>query len=201
MTKRQAVLAAMFMVVAVTGAAQVPAPKQPFSAEYVYTVNGEPMQGMSPMMVAATAKAVAIDFGPHGAILELRPGAALVTMVIHLDKTYTSSSMPYDSEDLQDYFFWAAPEKGFAATCEEEGVACRMVGVEEVSGRPAEHWQIEDPVEGTGDTWIDAGLGIILKSGSPEGYGLECRNLSTAEPSPAVFEVPEGYSKQGGEEW
>ena len=201
MKKRQAVVAAMFMLVAVAAFAQAPTPKQPFSAEYVFTTNGQPMQGMSPMKVAATTKAIAIDFGPHGAILELRPGAALVTMVMHDDKTYTSSSMPYDSEELEDYFFWAVPPQGFASMCEEEGAACEMVGLEEFAGRPAEHWRIEDSAEGTSDTWIDASLGIVVKSASAEGYGIECRNLSTAEPSAALFKVPGDYAKQGGEEW
>lgn len=201
MKKRQAALATMIMLAAVAAIAQVPTAKRPFSAEYVYTENGQPMQGMSPMKVAATAKAVSVDFGPHGTILELRPGAATVTMVIHLDKTYTISSLPYDSEELEDYFFWAAPPQGFAALCEEEGIACTMVGVEEVAGRPAEHWQVEDPAEGTIENWIDADLGIVVKSISSEGFGLECRDLSVAEPPAALFEVPDGYAKQGGEEW
>ena len=201
MKKRQAALATMIMVAAVVASAQMPTPKRSFSAEYVFIENGQPMQGMSPMKVAATAKAVSVDFGSHGTILELRPGAASVTMVMHVDKTYTISSMPYDSEELEDYFFWAAPPQGFAAMCEEEGIACTMVGVEEVAGRPAEHWQVEDPAEGTGENWIDAGLGIVVKSTSPEGYGIECRDLSIAEPPAALFRVPDGYAKQGGEEW
>lgn len=201
MKKKHAALAMMIILAGVAAFAQVPTPKRPFSAEYVYTENGQPMQGMSPMKVAATAKAVSIDFGSHGTILELRPGAASVTMVLHVDQTYAISSMPYDSEELEDYFFWAAPPQGFAAMCEEEGIACTMVGVEEVSGRPAEHWQVEDPDEGTIENWIDADLGIVVKSTSPDGYGMECRDLSIAEPPAEHFRVPDGYSKQGGEEW
>ena len=56
MKKRQAALVTMIMVAAVAASAQMPTPKRPFSAEYVYTENGQPMQGMSPMKVAATAK-------------------------------------------------------------------------------------------------------------------------------------------------
>jgi hypothetical protein len=187
--------------VAASAFAQAPTPKHPFSAEYVYTANGQPMAGMPTIKVAATAKAVLVDFGPHGAIIELRPDAARVTTVMHDAKTYATSSMPYDSEDLGDYFFMVAPSAGYAAECDEEGLSCEMVGVEEVAGRPAEHWRVEDPAEGTFDSWVDADLGIIVKSSSADGYGLEARNLSTATPAASLFTVPEGYSKAGGEEW
>ncbi len=201
MRNRTVVLAAMVAMVAASAWAQIPAPKAPFSAEYVYTVNGEPMAGMSPIKVAATKQALVVDFGTHGAIIELRPGNALVMRMLHGDKTYTVSSLPYDSEDLEAYFFMTVPAAGFAEVCAAEGLPCEMVGVEEVAGRPAEHWRLEDPEEGEMDSWIDVGLGIVVKSGSPEGYGLEARNLSTATPAASLFEVPASYTKGGGGEW
>lgn len=201
MGTRIAVLATAVATVAGSTWAQVPAPKAPFSAEYVYTVNGEPMAGMSPIKVAATTEALTVDFGTHAAIVQLRPGQALVTTLLRGDKTYTSSSMPYDSDDLRAYFFMVVPSQGYAAACEEDGLACEKVGVEEVGGRSAEHWRLEDPEEGEMDTWIDVELGIVLKSGSAEGYGIEARNLSVAKPAGSAFEVPEGYTKAGGEEW
>jgi hypothetical protein len=201
MGQRAVVLVVTMAMAAGSVCAQVPAPKQPFSAEYVYTMNGEPMQGMSPMKVAATTEALAVDFGPHGAIVQLRPGTALVTMLMHGDKTYMTSSMPYDSEDLEAYFFMVAPPQGYTAACEEERMECEKVGVEEVAGRAAEHWRIEDPEEGEIDSWIDVDLGILIKSTSAEGYGMEARNLSTAKPAESLFEVPAGYTEAGGEEW
>lgn len=202
MDKRVALVTAIVAVMATSVCAQVPALKGPFSAEYVYTMNGEPMAGMSPIKVAATTQALAVDFGPHGAIVQLRPDNALVMMLMHGDKSLMTTSMPYDSEDLQAYFFMMAPPGGYAAACEKEGsTACEMVGVEEVAGRPAEHWRIEDPEEGEMDSWIDVDLGIVVKSMGADGYGLEARNLSTARPAASVFEVPGGYTKSGGEEW
>jgi hypothetical protein len=201
MRTRNVVVAAVMVMVTGSAFAQVPAPKGPFSAEYVYTMNGETMQGMPRMKVAATTEALAVDFGSHAAIVQLRPGAALVTTVMHGDKSYTTASLSYDSEDLESYFFMMAPPEGYALACEEGGIACEMVGVEDVAGRPAEHWRVEDPEEGQGDNWIDVDLGIIVKSTGAEGYGLEARNLSTASPAASVFEVPSGYSKAGGEEW
>lgn len=201
MGTRVAVLLAVVVMVAGPTFAQVPAPKGPFSAEYVYTMNGEPMQGMSPIKVAATRDALVVDFGPHAAIVQLRTGAAVVTTVMHGDKTYTTSSMSYDSEGLESYFFMLAPPEGYAAACEEGGTTCEMVGIEDVAGRPAEHWRIEDPEEGEMDSWIDVDLGLVVRSTSAEGYGLEARNLSTAKPAASVFEVPGGYAKAGGEEW
>ena len=201
MSHKTVVAAVVVAMVAASTWAQAPAPKQPFSAEYVYTMNGEPMAGMSPIKVAASEQALAVDFGTHGAIVQFRPGNALVTMLMHGEKSFMNSSMPYDSEDLQSYFFMMAPPEGYAAACEEGGTACEMVGVEDVAGRPAEHWKTEDPQEGEMDNWIDVGLGIVVRSTSAEGYGMEARKLSTAKPDGSRFEVPSGYTKAGGEEW
>ena len=42
------------MAVAASAFAQAPTPKHPFSAEYVYTANGQPMAGMPPIKTVAT---------------------------------------------------------------------------------------------------------------------------------------------------
>ena len=201
MRKMLVALSAFAVMMAVSAVAQDMGPKQPFSAEYFYTMNGQPMYGMPLIRVAATAQTMAVDFGEHGAIIELRPGSALVTMVMHSSKTYTTSSLPYDSEDLEAYFFMIAPAGGHEEACAENGVRCEKLGVEEVAGRPVEHWKIDLPGEGEGETWIDVEIGIVVKNTSAEGYGLECRNLSTEKPAASLFKIPEGYSKEGGEEW
>jgi len=176
-------------------------PKKPFSAEYVVTVSGQAMQGMPTMKVATSERALRVDFGAHVAIVQLRPGMAQVSTLMVNDKTYTVQSLPYDSEDLEAYLFMLTPPGGYEAACEEEAVSCEKVGVEDVAGRQAEHWKVEDPTEGMMDSWIDSELGILLMATGGDGSGIEARNISTAASPGSLFKVPGDYTLEGGEAW
>lgn len=172
---------------------------KPFSAEYVFTVKDAPGAPMPPVKVAATGKSLRVDFGTHSSIVQLRPKNALVLTLMHGDKTYTTKSVPYDSEDLGALLFMIVPPGGYSSVCKEEGMTCRKDGEEKVGGRTAERWVISEAGEGDGTNWIDPALGIVLKSLSAEGDGMATRNVTTAKPSDALFELPPGYRKSGAD--
>ena len=76
----------------------------------------------------------------------------------------------------------------------QEGMTCKRVGVEAVSGRVCEHWQITDKNGKVSNVWVDQKLHFPIKSVSADSTWL-LTNIKEGEPSASLFEVPSGYQK------
>jgi len=174
-------------------AAGPPAVK-PFSAEYVYTVDGGPMPGSQPIRVAVGSNGMRVDYPLHIAVVHFRPGNARILMLDPTAKTYTAQIAFYDSEEYQTQAWMFQNPEELSAACAEEGGECSKLGSATFAGRAVERWRVGDE-EGEGEALLDPALGIVLRSVSGDGSGLEIRNLSVGMPPRAALEVPDGYQE------
>ena len=71
---------------------------------------------------------------------------------------------------------------------------CKKIGVEEVSGRTCDHWEVTDKKSRVVNLWIDQKLHFPIKVTTADSSML-LTNLKEGEPDAALFEVPSGYQK------
>ena len=76
----------------------------------------------------------------------------------------------------------------------QEGMTCKNLGVEDVNGRSADHWQITNKQGKTGDVWIDRKLHFPIKSVDQDSTWL-LSNIKEGEPAADMFDIPIGYQK------
>lgn len=197
-TSRSLSALALLLIVASPALAAGPPQLKPFSAEYVYLEDGEPMTGMSGMRVAVGRNGFRVDYPMHVSLVELGPAGA---QIAHLDpgsKTYTVREVSYDSEEFETESWMFLDGKQLAEGCESEGGECELLGTTRVAGRVAERWRLVDE-EGEGESVLDPELGIVLRASSGDGSGLEIRDLSIGEPPASVLGIPAGYREAGSE--
>jgi Domain of unknown function (DUF4412) len=71
---------------------------------------------------------------------------------------------------------------------------CKKVGVEEVSGRTCDHWQITDKEGRVTNAWIDQKLHFPIKEVTPD-TTWQVTNIKEGEQPASLFEIPPGYQK------
>jgi len=76
----------------------------------------------------------------------------------------------------------------------DSGMTCKNLGVEEVNGRPCDHWQMTDKNGRVFNSWIDQKLHFPIKSVTPD-TTWQLTNIKEGEPEASLFEVPAGYRK------
>ncbi len=76
----------------------------------------------------------------------------------------------------------------------DTGATCNKVGVEEVNGRPCDHWQITNKNGSVSNVWVDQKLHFPIKSVSPDST-WELTNIKEGEPDAGLFVIPSGYRK------
>lgn len=76
----------------------------------------------------------------------------------------------------------------------QEGATCKNLGVEQVNGRSADHWQITDKNGKVNNVWVDQKLHFPIKSVSPDGT-WELTNIKEGDQAASLFEIPPGYQK------
>ncbi|MGA8875701.1 MAG: DUF4412 domain-containing protein [Candidatus Korobacteraceae bacterium] len=76
----------------------------------------------------------------------------------------------------------------------QEGVTCKNLGVEQVSGRSCVHWQITDKNGKVGNVWIDQKLHFPIKA-TDNDSSWELTNIQEGQPAASLFEIPAGYQK------
>jgi uncharacterized protein DUF4412 len=91
------------------------------------------------------------------------------------------------TQDLKTY----DPENPCAS---QPDLKCKRIGVEEVSGRTCDHWQITDKQERVTDLWIDQKLHFPVKVVSKDSTML-LTNIREGQPEASLFEIPSGYHK------
>jgi hypothetical protein len=73
-------------------------------------------------------------------------------------------------------------------------VTCKKIGVEDVDGRPCDHWIITDKQGNAANVWIDQKLHFPIKTVSQNSTIL-LTNINEAEPDASLFQIPAGYHK------
>ena len=77
----------------------------------------------------------------------------------------------------------------------EKSATCRKVGDDTVNGRSAVKYEGSSGDGKKGEVWIDVKVRFLLKVVSPDGGGMELRNIQEGPSDPSLFEVPSGYKK------
>jgi hypothetical protein len=90
-------------------------------------------------------------------------------------------------QDLQPY----DPENPCA---NHPNLSCKKIGVEDVGGRPCDHWEITHKDGRAANVWIDQKLHFPLKAISKDST-LLLSNISEGEPDPALFQIPSEFKK------
>jgi hypothetical protein len=73
-------------------------------------------------------------------------------------------------------------------------VTCKKIGVEDVSGRTCDHWEITDKQGKVTNIWIDQKLHFPIKVVSQDSTML-LSNIKEGEPDASLFQIPAGYRK------
>ncbi|MGM0593002.1 MAG: hypothetical protein ACQETD_00570 [Pseudomonadota bacterium] len=96
---------------------------------------------------------------------------------------------------------WMDREHRFAVKVEVGGeprMVMRYLGEERLGERPVERWQswVDSPRGALTTTqWYDPQLNIAIRQQSSDGRLRELRNIQVGEQDPALFVLPEGYSR------
>ena len=76
----------------------------------------------------------------------------------------------------------------------EPDVTCKKFGVEQVSGRTCDHWEVTDKKGRVTDLWIDQQLHLPIKIVTKDVTTL-LSNIKEGEPDASLFTIPAGYHK------
>ena len=73
-------------------------------------------------------------------------------------------------------------------------VTCKKIGVEQVSGRTCDHWEVTDKQGRVTNLWIDQQLHLPIKAVTKDATML-LSNIQEGQPDPSLFTIPAGYHK------
>ncbi|HZD30520.1 MAG TPA: DUF4412 domain-containing protein [Candidatus Angelobacter sp.] len=73
-------------------------------------------------------------------------------------------------------------------------VTCKKIGVETVSGRTCDHWEITDKNGKVSNVWVDEKLHFPIKMVSQDATIL-LTNIQEGEPDAGLFQIPADYHK------
>jgi hypothetical protein len=76
----------------------------------------------------------------------------------------------------------------------EPDVTCKKIGVEQVSGRNCDHWEVTDKKGRVTNLWIDQQLHLPIKVITKDATML-LTNIQEGEPDPSLFTIPAGFHK------
>ena len=76
----------------------------------------------------------------------------------------------------------------------EPDVTCKKIGVEQVSGRTSDHWEVTDKQGRVTNLWIDQQLHLPIKVVTKDATML-LSNIKEGEPDASLFTIPADYHK------
>jgi hypothetical protein len=76
----------------------------------------------------------------------------------------------------------------------EPDVTCKKIGIEQVSGRTCDHWEVTDKKGRTTKLWIDEQLHLPIKAVTKDTTML-LSNITEGEPDASLFTIPAGFYK------
>ena len=91
------------------------------------------------------------------------------------------------SQDLHPY----DPENPCA---NQPDITCKKIGVETVSGRTCDHWEITDKKGKINNVWVDQKLHFPIKATTPD-TSILLSNVREGEPDATQFQIPADYRK------
>jgi hypothetical protein len=175
--------------------AQVPA-FSPFSADLHFTstrpdgpqdVTGKIFAGSGHIRVNMDAgghqTAIITDFATH------TTDVLMIEQQMYIESKSGARRGPGSNitQDLQPY----DPERPCASRTD---LSCKKVGVEEVSGRTCDHWEVTDKDGKVSNIWIDQKLHLPIKVTSDDST-LLLSNIEEGPPDATLFQIPSGFHK------
>ena len=91
------------------------------------------------------------------------------------------------TQDLRAY----DPEHPCAS---QPDVTCKKIGVEEISGRTCDHWEVTDKQGRVTNLWIDQKLHFPIKVTTQDST-MFLTNIKEGQPDASLFEIPSGFHK------
>jgi len=76
----------------------------------------------------------------------------------------------------------------------DEVATCKNMGVEDIDGRSATHWQVTNQNGKVSNVWIDQKLRFPIKAVDQDS-SWKLSNIKEGEPSASLFEIPSDYQK------
>ena len=73
-------------------------------------------------------------------------------------------------------------------------LTCKKIGIETVSGRTCDHWEVTNKTGKVTNLWLDQTLHFPVKVVSQDSTML-LSNIHEGEPDAGLFKIPEGYRK------
>jgi len=73
-------------------------------------------------------------------------------------------------------------------------LTCKKIGVEEVSGRTCDHWEVTNKQGKVSNLWIDEKLHFPVKVTSQDASML-LTNIKEGQPDATLFQIPPGFQK------
>jgi hypothetical protein len=177
--------------------AQVPQ-LSPFSADLQITSTGTgagPHDVTGQVYVGSGHIRVNMESSGHKTAL-LTDFATRITDILLLDQqmyierkvSQTPGSAPTTvAQDLQPF----DPDHPCAS---QPDVTCKKIGVEEVSGRTCDHWEVTDKQGRVTNLWIDQKLHFPVKVTSQDSTML-LSNIKEGQPDASLFVIPSGFEK------
>ena len=179
-------------------AAQVPQ-LSPFSADMQMTSTspqGGPRDGTGKIYVGSGHMRMNMSNQGHEMAMITDFAAKTVDMLMVQQKMYLELKTDQTpgrgpsanfSQDLHPY----DPDNPCA---NQPDLTCEKIGVETVSGRTCEHWEITDKKGKVNNVWVDQKLHFPIKATTPDTTIL-LSNIQEGEPEASLFQVPSDYRK------
>lgn len=179
--------------------AQAPMQPQPFSADMQFssTRGGDMTRDMNGKMYFGSGHIrMDVQGGPQGSALIITDFKTQTTEILmpeqHMYIEHKAGAMGGPAAGMAPN---VKPYRDPSNPCAgEEGMTCKNVGVEEVSGRTCDHWQITDKKGKVSNVWIDQKLHFPIKAVS-EDSTMTLSNIKEGEPADNLFQIPPGYTK------
>lgn len=194
---RALILATVCVLLASLAAAQVPQ-FSPFSADMQITssIEGGPHDMTGKIFVGNGHMRLEMAAGGHESATITDFATRTIDMLLIEQKMYiehTASQMARRgggaklSDGLKPY----DPEHPCA---NQPDVTCKKIGVETVSGRTCDHWEVTDKNGKVTNVWIDQKLHFPIKLASEDSTIL-LSNIKEGEPNASLFRVPSDFQK------
>lgn len=96
---------------------------------------------------------------------------------------------------------WSDPGRGIILRQQAEGgpaMVRKLLGVEEVGGRPTEKWEVSQTFQGKSRThsrWVDVKLRLPVRMAGEQGVAMVVSNIREGAQPDRLFEIPASFKK------
>src|SRR3974390_1802507 len=115
----------------------------------------------------------------------------MIDQKMYVEYTASQTTRPGARAKLSDGLKPYDPEHPCAS---QTDVTCKKIGVETVSGRPCDHWEVTGKDGKVTNVWIDQKLHFPIKLASQDSTIL-LSNITEGEPNASLFRVPGDFQR------